>query len=380
MADQEKKIEEVTEAAAETAEETKEAATEEEAKVEEKAEEKKAEEKVEEKLAKMKALEKEAAKPEGGKKLSGGLIAGICGGAVALIAIVLVVIAFISGSGAVSKYKAKDYDGAYKASRMAWFMAKSDKDLVTIGYVGNVLCEEGEYLKGAKLLKGVDQEANKKVLSDLYKAHPFLGMGIPGAIVEFMSYDQDGDNSALEPIEWIVLTVDESSDTPKALLLSKKVIGSIDSRSKKDGNTSYANSNIHEWCESSFYNDIIMGVDKKITDCILNVTVHTEPSSTGVDSGEDVKAHVFAPSLQDIEQYLQNDEAMAEYIRAEGTAAAKINKTKVTNKGYAGYWLRNAGESEGFASAVTDKGEIVEGSSMSSSHGIRPMMWIKLGQ
>ena len=52
----------------------------------------------------------------------------------------------------------------------------------------------------------------------------------------------------------------------------------------------------------------------------------------------------------------------------------------MTNKGYAGYWLRNAGESEGFASAVTDKGEIVEGSSMSSSHGIRPMMWIKLGQ
>ena len=364
MEDQDKKIEEVTETAAETAEE----------KVEEKAAE--VEEKAEEKAEEKKEEKKEKKAPKEGKKLSAGLIAGICGGAVALIAIVLVVIAIISGSGAISKYTAKDYAGAYSASKMAWFMAKSDKDVVAIGYVDNVLCKEGKYLEGARILAKVDQDVNAKALEKVYKDNPYLGMCVEGAVVQFATWEQDGDNSSEEPIEWVVLEVDTGSQ-PKALLLSTKVIGSISARSKTEGNTSYALSDIHGWCETDFYNTI--SFDESIKGKILMINVHTEPSSTGVDSGEDVKAHVFAPSLQDIQKYLQGNEEMEQYIRAEGTPAIKKAGSKVTSKGFSGYWLRNAGESEGFASAVTDKGDVIEGSGMSSSHGVRPMMWVSLG-
>lgn len=240
------------------------------------------------------------------------------------------------------------------------------------------LCEEGKFLKASQILESVRTEDPEliKTAKKLYKTYPLLKCKA-GETISFATIEQDADPSAEEPIEWIVLAVEEG-DQPMALLLSKKVIGSISARSKSDGNMSYANSNIHEWCESDFYSSICMGNDdvKKV---ILMTEVSTEPSSTGVDSGEPVKAHAFAPSVQDIEKYLANNEALAEMIRAEGTPAVKNKGTKVTNKGFAGYWLRNAGESEGFASAVTDKGDVIEGSGMSSAHGVRPMIWVKLG-
>ena len=217
------------------------------------------------------------------------------------------------------------------------------------------LCQEGKFLQAAKILEAVrtDDPEIIKTAKKLYQDYPLLQCK-QGEIITFGTIEQDGDTSGEEPIEWIVLSVDEGSQ-PMALLLSKKVIGSISARSKTEGNMSYANSNIHEWCESDFYSSICMGNDD-VKKAILMTEISTEPSSTGVDSGDPVKAHVFAPSIQDIEQYLKGNEELEQYIRAEDTAAVKANKTKVTNKG-----------------------EIIEGSSMSSAHGIRPMMWIKLG-
>ena len=292
-----------------------------------------------------------------------------------------------SYKAAEASYKAGDleaaaeqYTAAYNASKMDLGMSKVNKDVIAIAYVGKVLGPQGSFLEGAKILEGVDtsNESVKKAVDELYKKYPYLGMSVEGAVVEFGTWEQEPDKAGEEPIEWVVLKVDKNSDHPKALLLSTKVIGSIASRSRTEGNTSYAKSDVHGWCEIEFYKTL--NGDENIKGKILMINVHTEPSSAGVDSGEDVEAHVFAPSIQDIEEYLDND-TFRDYIRAQGTPAIKASKykTKVTSKGFAGYWLRNAGESEGFASAVTDKGEVIEGSSTYASHGVRPMMWVSLG-
>ena len=67
---------------------------------------------------------------------------------------------------------------------------------------------------------------------------------------------------------------------------------------------------------------------------------------------------------------------LEKWTAAEYTEAVKDKVSK--KKGFANYWLRNAGE-KGFCSAVTYEGKITEGSSASSNYGIRPMMWVKIG-
>ncbi|MBQ3865770.1 MAG: hypothetical protein II776_02625 [Clostridia bacterium] len=376
MADKENKVEEVTEEVKATVEKAEEKLNEVEDVAARKAEE--AKEAVKAKAEEVKEAAKDKAEKvkTAGKKMSPAIIGAICGGVVAVVVVVLLIVAFVSGSGAISKYTAKDYEGAYNSAKMGWFMNKSDKDVITIGYVGNVLCPEGKYMEGAEVLKSVDAEAKAKDLEKLYKVNPYLGMCVEGAVVEFGTWEQDGDNSGEEPVEWVVLDV-VKGDQPMALLLSTKVIGFTNVRSKTDGNTSYALSEIHGWCEVDFYKTF--NANETVKGRILQVNVHTDPSSAGIDSGEDVNAHAFAPSLQDINTYLKGNPDLEKYIAAQGTATIKKQGAKVTNSGAAGYWLRNAGESEGFASAVTAKGEVVEGSGMSSSHGIRPMMWVSLG-
>lgn len=302
------------------------------------------------------------------------IIAGIC---VLALVVACLVTAFVSAGIAVSKYNAKEYDGAYSASKLAFFMDAKSKKAITKDYVINVVYKDGDVLKGADILAGLsftDEELEK-----IYEKAPLLAMTKVGNVAKFATWEQDGDTSAEEPLEWVVLDTVLDGDTPRALLMSKAAFGaSVFSRDSK--NTTYSSSMLNSFCESDFY--LSVNSDDAVKGKILKVNIKTEDSKAGMDSGDDVQVHAFAPSREDVEKYLINtdNETLKSFLIAEGTPALKKNGFRVSTNGVTGYWLRNAGEAVGFVSSVTNKGEIVEGSTVSSTaNGVRVCMWVKLG-
>ena len=251
---------------------------------------------------------------KGGKKLP-IIIAAI----VAVVIIAFVVVAFVMGSSAINAYGAKDYAAAYNNSKLALFMSAGDKNVIKEAYVKEVLCKEEKYFTAAEILEKSSMTEEKK--NEIYASNPALALCKEGQIVKFGKYESDN-NAANGPedVEWIVLEVTKENGKARALLLSKDIIGAPGGWNKTDGNTFYSASNLHDWCESDFYLTFTM-YDASLKDKILKMKVATADSSTGVDSGEDVAAHAYAPAKEDLDKYLTGD--LAKYIIASPTASAK---------------------------------------------------------
>lgn len=372
MADKEEKI--IPEA-----EEAKtEAPVEEAAPVEEVAPEAK-EEKKEVKKEKKEKKEPKAKKEKAEKKPFPVKLVAIIGGAVIGVAVIaLLIVALVSGSSAISAYNAKDYEKAYNSTKMAWFMNGSDKDVVKEAYITNVLCPDGQYIKAYEIMQGSSMSQDKK--DALMKKNSGLALCEPGQVVTFGKYEQDGKTSnGAEDVEWIVLDVIKEDGFSRALLLSKNILGSSGGWGTK---TTYADSDLHSWCDTTFFNAFAMNVEGT-REKVLKVSISTPDSSDGNDSGPDVVAQAYAPSKQEIETYLTGD--LAQYIKAGATAYGKKGGVTAVGKDMeASYYVRNIGTKDGddqFAAGYTKDGEFKEGFSMSGAAiGSRVCINVNLGE
>ncbi len=359
-------VKETLEEAAEAKEEVKEAAP---------AEEKKAEKKAEKK-------EKPA------KKGAGKMPVIIAAAGVLVVALVVVLLAVISGSGAVSafnegaaalKNKAEyqeSFTAAYSKSKLALFMPKAQKNQIAEQYILRVLCENNDFYTASKIMKKMDDEQKAK----LFKAEGSLALCFEGEIATFGKYNTDNDpKNGAEDLEWIVLDVVEDKNTgrARAFIMTKEVINSPKGWNKFESNGSfYKDSNLYDWCEKDFYPTFKMQ-DSSLEERILYMNVETEDASDGSDSGEAVPAHAYAPSKQEIETYLTGD--LAQFIAAEATATAKGAGVKPAT-----YFLRNCGiKEDGIqrAAGVNKDGEILEGMSMANTQtGVRVCINVDLGE
>lgn len=348
----------------------------EEAKTEEvKAEEAPAEEKVEKKEEKKEKAPKE--KKPAGKKLP--II--ICA-VVALVIVAVVVLAIVMGSMATGAYKNGDYAAAYSNSKLALFLSGKDKDIIAEAYVTEVLCKEGKYFTAAEILDKTSLSDEDK--NEIYASQPELALCVPGQIVKFGKYESDNNAAnGAEDLEWIVLDVTEEGGKARALIMTKEVVGNPGGWNKySDGNTFYSASNLNDWCESEFYNTFVSN-DITLRDKILMVNISTADSSTGVDSGEDVQVHAYAPAKEEFDKYLTGD--LAQYIKASPTASAKAAGVTAYGKDKtAVYYLRNIGNVENdaqWASGIDKEGAFQESLSMSgSSTGARVCINVDLGE
>jgi len=295
-----------------------------------------AEEKAEEQAAP--ETQKEA-KP---KKKKGGLIA-----AIAVIALVIVAVgafcgfAFLSNSQAIAAYHAKDFATAYNKIGSAFFMTENDKNIITEKYVLEVLCKEGKYYEGRKILEA--STIAEERLQKIYAQDPEFAFYKIGQIVKFGKYETDGDmTNGAEELQWVVLDVIEEDGVLKAVLMTKKIVGTCENWNRlTPNNTFYAKSEVNDWCNVEFYNTFTMA-DFNLKSKILKTVVSTEDSSGGVDSGEDVEAFAYAPSTQQIENALKGE--LAKYKQASVTpAAAKAGVTGYGKNAYGAYYVRNIG-------------------------------------
>ncbi len=381
MAEKEKTTaEEVVE---EVKEEQTEAATEETAVEETATEETVVEEPAEEKAEETPAPEKEAKKEKKEKKSGkkGFILPVIIAAVVVVAALVFTIIMGVSATGAYGK---KDYKAAYTSSKFALFLAGQDKDIIAREYITEVLCKEGKYFTATKILEktGFSEEEKSKI----YATDETFSLCNKGKVVTFGKYETDNNmGNGADGLEWIVLDITEVDGRAYAFLLTKDVIGTPGGWNRfasSESNTSYAQSNLHSWCESDFYNSFVMQ-DTSLREKVVAMKISTEDSSGGIDSGEDVVAHAYAPSIQELEKYLVGD--LAQYLKASPTKAARASGvTSYGSEKIAAYYVRNIGNVEDgtqWAAGVDKNGEILEGLGMtSSSYGARVCINVDLGE
>ncbi len=300
---------------------------------------------------------------------------------VAVLIVAFVVVAFVMGSSAIKAYGAKNYADAYSNSKLALFMSGADKNVIKEAYIKEVLCKEEKFFTAAEILESSNMTEEKK--NEIYAANPSLALCKEGQVVKFGKYEADN-NAANGPedIEWIVLEVTKENGKARALLLSKDIVGAPGGWNKVDGNTFYSASNLHDWCENDFFISFTM-YDASLKGKILKMNIETKDSSAGVDSGEAVQAHVYAPAKEDLDKYLTGD--LAKYINASPTASAKAAGVTAYGKDQtAQYYLRNVGNFENnaqWASGIDKKGAFNEGLAMSgSSTGARVCINVNLGE
>jgi len=319
------------------------------------------------------AVKEEKAK----KKLGKGALAGIIVAALVVVAAVaFFLVVYLAGTNAVTAYNAKDYEKAYESTKMALFLDEGSKNLILEKYITKTLCAEGKYYTAAKLLE--ESTISDKKKASIYEDYNNLALCKKGATATFASWEQDGDfANGKEDLDWLVLDIVEENGRAKALLMTTHVIGNSEGWNHWDKeNSTYVKSGLHAWCETDFYGTLKM--DTALKDVILETNVVTEDSSTGIDSGEDVKAHAFAPSKQELEKYLTGD--LASYLIAQGTKAVKESGITINSEGAAGYFLRNAGKDKNTITAVDRTGAILEDLSKEGQMGVRVCLWIDLGE
>ena len=319
--------------------------------------------------------EKKAKKEKAPKEKKGGKKGLIIGGIVAAVLIVaLIVVSIVMGSLSTNAYIAKDYAAAYNNSKLALFQAKADKDLIAKSYVVEVLCKEGKFFTGAEIIEKTSLSAEQK--AEIYKKNPELGLCVPGQVVTFGKYETDKNvSNGAEDLEWIVLDVIEEGGNARALIVTKDVVGSPDGWNKLDeSNTSYAQSNLHSWCQD-FISSFITN-DVTIREKILTINVETE------GAGDPVAAQAYALSKEDVKAYFTGD--MAKYLKAVPTDAARSEGVTAFGKDKTAiYYLRNAGKTEDgtqWGCGINKEGQIDEGLSMTSgSYGARVCINVNLG-
>lgn len=175
-------------------------------------------------------------------------------------------------------------------------------------------------------------------------------------------------------IEWIVLDTVNKYANKYALLISKYLLDSRVfniSRNHKNGDL-WEGSALREWLNGTFYR-----------------TVFTKSEQSRIAStrlpGNGVTDKIFLLGTYEYEKYFRADSsgtysAAAFSGKCSPTSYARKIGTYTDILGNSMWWLRSAGIVEDTAVCVTSEGNLVkEGHSTTSySHGVRPVMYIKL--
>ena len=319
--------------------------------------------------------------PEKKKGLgTGALIGIIAGGVVVLAAIAVFVLSFIFSSAAVKAYNAKDYATAYEKVSFPLASLTANKQTVAqikYDYVVKSIAKakKPEYFKGAKILNSLEGLIDQKKIDEAFAISGFDLCKV-GNVATLGQWEQDGDNSnGEEDLQWVVLDIKDTKNGARALLMTKDVVGFVEKWTKNETDLSYANSEVKAWCEIDFYMSIIQSSDF-IKKNALNINVATDAVDGCQPCGDPTPAHAFALSYQEAQKYFAQGSELAKWLEADNCVVSeKAKYDGVTGKGF---WLRNAGEKEGFACSV-NKGELATGTAVYTAMGVRPCMWINLG-
>ncbi len=200
-----------------------------------------------------------------------------------------------------------------------------------------------------------------------------------GDVLFFGRYEQDNDlSNGTEPIEWIVLSVDNEHN--KMLLLSKygldcKPFNDREDLSKRfpdengnlhliDVEVNWDNSTLRKWMNEYFYNEAFNSKEKKMLNPILLESVRNPEWYSW--SGEETTDYVFLLSIDDLtkteygfsEEYYTSDEVRKCFPTEYAFSIGKSDFVKEREKDYILWWIRLIGRHGYEACVVNPDGSI----------------------
>ena len=204
-------------------------------------------------------------------------------------------------------------------------------------------------------------EANYKPDNDLKQED----LQTIGSIVTFGTYEQDDNpENGQEPIEWIVLDVQEG----KSLLVSKLGLDNQPYNTNAQ-NVTWETCSLRTWLNESFLNSAF-NTDEQARIPVVSVTASNNPNSD-IDLGNDTMDKVFLLSIQEIESYFPLDTD-----RVCSCTAFIDNSRYIGLISYA-WWMRTLGANAQTALYVGGGGGIVtDGDRIIKTLGVRPAIWV----
>lgn len=269
--------------------------------------------------------------------------------------------------------------------------------------------EAGEYSVTVELINDL---TNASLTGEAVPVAEKLTMGL---------FEQDDDDTATEPIEWRILTVEDG----KALVLSEYILtkGSYfnpewikfkytywaESCIAETSSTNYWGSapknpnrlfgdltpesvpqgwygergpekdlfyvHARYWCNETFYKEHFSEEERERI--ILSDLTNPDNPRNGMDGGPDSQDYIFFLSFEELDAYLPTREDRKASLT---TYAYNIPLEYGGNDSY--YWLRSPGESRINAMIVWGGGGVVSTNGADVGHnniGYRPAMWISIG-
>lgn len=186
------------------------------------------------------------------------------------------------------------------------------------------------------------------VVAPAFNKNPFKGCQV-GDVVEFGSYEQDGDTSnGKEPIEWRVLAVEDN----RAFVVSEKALVARAFNSDSSKGNDWDSSELRAWLVGDFVSEAFSGAERRAID------------------GE--------PTL------LSADEA-GRYFKSRDDRVCLITQQAVNNgawepesDGSCSWWLRSPGDDSSEAGWVDSGGTLASDYVGFDGIGVRPALWVKL--
>ena len=229
----------------------------------------------------------------------------------------------------------------------------------------------GEYKDSPEKVKEV-YEAFKRYQAERIKT------ASAGEYVYFGTYEQDNDlSNGKEDIEWLVLAKEDN----KLLVISKYA---LDCRSfnTTGGQVTWESSSLRKWLNGAFLDNAFNAEEQsKILDSVVTADDNSQNSTV---PRNDTTDKVFLLSVQEFKEYYGSDKAgkcvPTRYACELGAWTGDINK--VDGKVTCWWWLRSQGNSSSFAARVESAGSVDSNGQfvMLKSGGVRPAMWIDLGE
>lgn len=192
-----------------------------------------------------------------------------------------------------------------------------------------------------------------------------------GDVYTFGAYQQDNNTSnGKEPIKWLVLAKEDN----KILLISEKALDCQKYIDPWTGVT-WETCSLRKWLNSTFLNAAFSAVEQKK---IVSTTVSADKNPNySTDPGNATTDKVFLLSINEVEQYFDNDEVR----KCIPTAYAIANGADTRNSYVTcWWWLRSPGDDPYCAAGVSCAGKVVSyGFSVDAGDVcVRPALWITL--
>ncbi|MBQ3667656.1 MAG: hypothetical protein II920_00355, partial [Clostridia bacterium] len=189
-----------------------------------------------------------------------------------------------------------------------------------------------------------------------------------GDIITFGRYEQDAIASdGVEPIEWIVLDIDEGEN--RALLISRYGLDAYCYHHSTPYPT-WEKSDVRAWLNGNFLNAAFTSAEQA---AIVPVKISTPPYR-GISGGNDTVDRIWLLSQGEAETYFKTNAER----KAEATVYADAQGAFKGGDECCWWWLRSAGYNGKFASVVYSDGRLDSIYVTGTNASVRPAIWLRL--